>query len=75
MRRGMTVAVAGLGFGLLGAIALARFIEGLLFGVPSHDPLTFAAIPVILGLTTALAVYLPARRAARTDPLLALRSE
>jgi predicted permease len=75
MRRGMAVAVAGLVVGLLGAVALARFIEGLLFGVASHDPLTFAAIPVILGLTTASAVYLPARRAARTDPLLALRSE
>jgi ABC-type antimicrobial peptide transport system permease subunit len=75
MRRGMTVATAGLVCGLLGAVALARFIEGLLFGVPSHDLLTFAAIPVILGLTTTLAVYLPARRAARTDPLLALRSE
>lgn len=75
MRRGLTVAVSGLLVGLLGAVALTRFIEGLLFGIRPYDPLTFTAIPAILGLTTVLAVYAPARRAARIDPLLTLRSE
>ncbi|HEX7139270.1 MAG TPA: ABC transporter permease [Vicinamibacterales bacterium] len=75
MRRGLTVALGGLLVGLAGAVALTRFIEGLLFGIRPHDLLTFAAIPVILGLTTVLAVYAPARRASRTDPLQTLRSE
>ncbi len=75
MRRGLALALTGLLVGLLGAVALTRFMEGLLFGVRPHDPLTFATIPAILVLTTVLAVYAPARRAARTDPLLTLRSE
>jgi len=75
MRRGLTVALGGVVAGLLGAVALTRFIEGLLFGIRPHDLLTFLAIPVILGLTTILAVYGPARRASRTDPLQTLRSE
>ncbi|HEY7288049.1 MAG TPA: ABC transporter permease [Vicinamibacterales bacterium] len=75
MRRGLTVALGGVVAGLLGAVALTRFIEGLLFGIRPHDLLTFSAIPVILGLTTVLAVYGPARRASRTDPLQTLRSE
>lgn len=75
MRRGLTLALAGVLVGLLGAVALTRFMEGLLFGIQPHDPLTFATIPALLALTIVLAVYAPARRAASTDPLLTLRNE
>ena len=75
MRRGLTLALAGVTLGLVGSAALTRFMEGLLFGVQPRDPLTFLAIPAILGLVTMAAVYAPARRASRTDPLLTLRSE
>ena len=75
MRRGLSVALAGVAVGLLGSMALTRFVEGLLFGVRARDPLTFLAIPAILGLVTVAAVYAPARRAARTDPLSTLRAE
>ena len=59
MRRGLAVALVGLGVGMIGAVALTRFMEGLLFGVRPHDPLTFIAIPMVLGLTTVAAVYAP----------------
>jgi predicted permease len=75
MRRGMTLAIAGVTLGLLGSAVLSRFLEGLLFGIRPRDPLTFLAIPAILGLVTLAAVYAPAHRASRTDPLLTLRSE
>ena len=75
MRRGLAVALVGLGVGMIGAVALTRFMEGLLFGVRPHDPLTFIAIPMVLGLTTVAAVYAPARRAAAIDPLTTLRAE
>jgi len=75
MRRGLTLALAGIVLGLLGSAALTRFMEGLLFGVRPRDPLTFLIIPAILGIVTVAAVYAPARRASRTDPLLTLRSE
>jgi predicted permease len=75
MRRGLTLALAGVALGLLGSAALTRFMEGLLFGIRPRDPLTFLVIPAILGLVTLAAVYAPARRASRTDPLLTLRSE
>jgi predicted permease len=73
--QGAVVAAAGIAIGLAGAFALARFMESLLFEVEAADPLTFAAVPVALGLVALLASYIPARRAARIDPTVSLRSE
>jgi putative ABC transport system permease protein len=74
-RRGVGLALAGTAAGLLGALALSRLLRGLLFGVGPSDPVTFAAAPLILVAVALVASYLPARRAARVDPMIALRSE
>ncbi|MGH9309554.1 MAG: FtsX-like permease family protein [Vicinamibacterales bacterium] len=66
---------AGIAAGLLGAWTLRRSVAGMLFGVSSEDGATFAGVSVILGAVSLLAAYLPARRAARIDPAVALRSE
>ena len=73
--QGAVVAVTGLVLGLGAALALSRFMESLLFGVGATDPLTFTAIPFALGLVALLACYVPARRAAKIDPTVSLRSE
>ena len=73
--QGALVAAAGLVIGLGAAFALGRFMEGLLFGVGATDPLTFTAIPLALALVALMACYVPARRAARIDPTVSLRSE
>ena len=75
LRRGVTVVAAGLLLGLLVSLAVTRSIGGLLFEVDAHDPVTFAAIAAVLGGVALLACYLPARRAAKVDPLIALRTE
>ncbi len=75
VRKGMTLAVSGAGIGLLGAFALTRFMEGLLFGVSATDPIIFIAIAVLLVLVAFLACYIPALRASRVDPMIALRYE
>jgi predicted permease len=75
VRQGMMLAVAGATLGIAGALALARVMDGLLFGVGSHDPATFAAATAVLLAAALLACWLPARRAARLDPQLALRAE
>jgi putative ABC transport system permease protein len=72
VRQGMALAAVGVSVGLVGALALSRVLASLLFGTDAIDPLTFAAIPVLLGLVALLACYFPARRAARIDPNQAL---
>jgi putative ABC transport system permease protein len=72
---GVKLALAGTALGAVGAFALTRFLSGLLFGVSSVDPLTFLAMAATLGLVTLFACYVPARRASKVDPLIALRYE
>jgi len=62
-----------LGSGLVGAFALSRFLQSLLFGVGATDPATFALVAVALLLVVAVACWIPAQRASRTDPLVAIR--
>jgi putative ABC transport system permease protein len=73
--RGMTLAGIGLGVGVAAAFAAARLLSKMLFGVRPTDPATYVAVAASLGLVALLACYLPARRAMRVDPLIALRSE
>ena len=75
LRQGMTTAAVGLAFGLGGALGLTRFLRSLLFKVSPTDPVTIAAVMLLLAGAAALACYLPARRAAKLDPLAALRNE
>lgn len=75
LRGGMLLTMLGLAIGLPIAFALARALSSLLFGVEAADPFSFLALPLLLAAVAALASYLPARRAARVDPLVALRYE
>lgn len=75
IRRALVLAFSGIAFGVWGAWLLGRAMREMLFGVTAFDPTTFAGVALLLGMTALAASYLPARRAARTDPLVALRAE
>jgi putative ABC transport system permease protein len=75
MRRGMRLTGIGLAIGIAAALALGRVVSGLLYGVGPADPATLLAVALFLAAVATLATYLPARRATRTDPMVALKSE
>jgi predicted permease len=73
--RGMLLALAGIGIGLIGAFVLTRFLSGLLFGITPTDPATFVMVSLLFSAVAFLAIYLPARRATKINPMEALRHE
>jgi ABC-type antimicrobial peptide transport system permease subunit len=73
--QGMKLAVVGVAIGIGAAYGLTQSIASFLFGVEAHDPLTFVAVPALLGLVALAAIWIPARRASRVEPLKALRYE
>jgi putative ABC transport system permease protein len=75
LKQGLTLTLIGVASGVLGALAAARVMSGLLYGVTATDPATFVAISLLLAIVAMLACYLPARRAARVEPIAALRCE
>lgn len=75
VRQGMTMALIGLALGLVGAAAISRVMSGLLHGVSPTDPLTFIGVSIVLLGVALLACFVPARRATRVDPIVALRTE
>ena len=75
VREGLSLGLAGVGIGLLGALLLGKLLAGLVFGVSATDPLTLVAVGGLLALVTVVASWIPARRAMRVDPAVVLRAE
>ena len=75
LRQGMTLAAAGVVAGIVAAVLAGRLIAGLLFGIRPQDPVTLALVTIGLAVVALAACYVPARRATRVDPLVALRNE
>ena len=75
LRNGLKLAIAGSLMGIAGALALTRLMRGIVYGVTATDPLTFALAVFVILAVAAAAVWIPARRAMRVDPMVALRYE
>ena len=75
LRQGLALALIGIAVGLLGAMSVTQLLTKLLYGIPPTDPITFAGSALLLLAVACLACWLPARRAARIDPMLALRHD
>jgi putative ABC transport system permease protein len=75
LRQGLTLTLIGIAFGIAGSIGVTRVMSAMLFGVSATDPMTYVVVSVVLASVALVAAYLPARRAARVDPMIALRNE
>ena len=75
IRQGMVLALIGVALGTVGALLLTQTISSLLYGVTATDPVTFIAVPLLLLSVALLACYIPARKALKVDPMVALRHE
>jgi putative ABC transport system permease protein len=73
--QGLRTILIGIAIGVAGSVVITRLLRSMLFGVAATDPLTFAAVILLLGGTALLACYIPARRATKIDPMVALREE
>jgi ABC-type antimicrobial peptide transport system permease subunit len=75
LRQGLSLVALAAGLGILGALALTRFLASLLYGISATNPATFVVVALLFLAVAAVACYLPARRVARLDPIIALRAE
>jgi len=75
LHTGVRLAAIGIVIGLVGGLALSQSLAALLYGVTPRDLTTFTVVPVILGVVALVATYVPARRATKVDPLVAIRAE
>jgi ABC-type antimicrobial peptide transport system permease subunit len=75
LREGLNLTLLGISLGLISAAVLTRFLSSFLYGVTPHDPVAFIAVALLLAIVTLIACWLPARRATKVDPMIALRHE
>jgi ABC-type antimicrobial peptide transport system permease subunit len=75
LRGGTQIVAAGLLIGLVGAAAMTRLLTAMLFEVTPNDGITYVSVMVVLGVTSTLAIYVPARRSSKIEPLIALRAD